>query len=165
MATPLARLAVLLMLQISIQCTTAFHPPKTSIAQATTSPILFIRGGSDSEYDESEYDTDEEEEPIIQKTKVLASSTKSKLATAKKAAAKSAAAKAMASSKPVKTSGGSVTQLYRRMVPHIVRCVLNPFTFVRMTRAYFASLMDINYMKEVSNGRFSLFAIILFCRG
>jgi hypothetical protein len=150
METPLARLVALLLLLINIQCTSAFHSRSITKTSAAP-PALFIRGGSDSEYDESEYDTDdEEEEPIIKKSKALASSTKSKLATAKKAAAKSAAAKAMASSKPVKTtsSGGSVTKLYRRMVPHIIRCVLNPFTFVRMSRAYFASLLDINYMKE-----------------
>lgn len=145
---PLARLIVVtlaLLFIISNQLTAAFHAPSV-----LSSPALLSRGGSD-EYDdgESEYDSDEEdEEPIIVKTKALASSTKSKIVQRKKIAAKSAAAKAMSTSKP--TTTGGVGKLYRRMVPYIIRACLNPFTFVRMSRAYFASLIDINYLKEVS---------------
>lgn len=146
---PLVRLIVAslaLLFIISIQSTAAFHSPSV-----LSSPALLSRGGSE-EYDdsESEYDSDEEvEEPIILKTKALASSTKSKIVQSKKIAAKSAAAKAMSTSKPVAVRGG-VGKLYRRMVPYIIRACLNPFTFVRMSRAYFASLIDINYLKEVS---------------
>ena len=67
----------------------------------------------------------------------------------------------MAASKP-KQGGGS----YKHFVPHIVRAILNPFTFVRMSRAYFASLLDINYMKEVSvilygGGRVAVLSCVL----
>jgi hypothetical protein len=158
MATPAIIAAALLLLATYTRYTTAFQPQSiTHLSQhvvAVPSSLLSLRGGSDSEYDDDEsvYDSEEEEEePIIQKTKALASSTKSKLQKTKNASVKSAAAKAMSSSKPIKTTSGgnSVAKLYRRMVPHIIRACLNPFTFVRMSRAYFASLLDINYMKEV----------------
>jgi hypothetical protein len=155
MATPARIAAALLLLATYTQYTTAFHPRSITHQSRVVVPssLLSLRGGSDSDHD-SEYDSEEEEEePIIQKTKALASSTKSKLQKTKNASVKSAAAKAMSSSKPIKTSGGnSVAKLYRRMVPHIIRACLNPFTFVRMSRAYFASLLDINYMKEVRAG-------------
>ena len=134
-----------------MQFTTAFHPETFLTHQSTTASTtraLFSRGGSDEEYD-SEYDSEEEDEPIVKKTKALASSTKSKILRSKNVSVKTAAANAMAKSKPVATSGG-LGKFYRRMVPHIIRACLNPFTFVRMSRAYFASLLDINYMKEVS---------------
>lgn len=127
--------------------------------------FLVFRGGAASdEYDSDEYDSEydsdeEEEEPIVTKAKKLATSTKSatqkkalKQTAVKTAALKSKVSVAMASSssssKPVAKKKG----VYKRFVPYIVRACLNPFTLVAMTKAYFVSLMDINYLnKEVSD--------------
>jgi hypothetical protein len=125
---------------------------------------LFRGGAASDEYDadeyDSEYDSDEEEEvePIVTNAKTLATSTKSatqkkalKQTAVKTAALKSKVSVAMASSSS--TSSKAVTKkkgVYKRFVPYIVRACLNPFTLVAMTKAYFVSLFDINYLKEVS---------------
>jgi len=131
---------------------TAASPARKPIHQ-----IPQIRGGavtteSDSDYDEDEYDSeyeDEEAEPIVVTAKKLATSTKAAVQKKKTAAIKSKVKVAMAtsSSKSVakKTSGGS---MYKRYVPYIVRACVNPFTLFAMTKAYFMSLCDINYLKE-----------------
>ena len=135
-------------------------PTSSSIPQ-----LLVFRGGSDGdeEYDsdesDSEYDDEEEEEPIVTKAKKLATSTKS--ATQKKAlkqtAVKNAALKSKVSVAMASSSSKAVTKkkgVYKRFVPYIVRACLNPFTLVTMTKAYFVSLLDINYLnKEVSEQR------------
>ena len=133
-----------------------------SLSQLMQKQLLMFRGGAaDDEYDSDEYDSEydsdeEEEEPIVIKAKKLATSTKSatqkkalKKTAVKNAALKSKVSVAMASS----TSSKSVTKkkgIYKRFVPYIVRACLNPFTLVAMVKAYFVSLMDINYLKEVS---------------
>lgn len=113
-----------------------------------------FRGGAAGaeEYDEdydSEYD---EDEPIVKTTRKLASSTKAVAQKKKKAAIKSKVKVAMASSSSAaavatKRSAPRVG-MYRRYVPYIVRACLNPFTLIAMTKAYFVSLCDINYLKE-----------------
>lgn len=123
--------------------------------------LFVFRGGDNEEYDpeeyDSEYDSEEEDEPIVSTAKKLASSTKS--ATQKKAlqetAVKTAAIKskvsvAMASSSTISKAVTKKRGIYKRFVPYIVRACLNPFTLIAMTKAYFVSLMDINYLKEVS---------------
>lgn len=120
----------------------------------TSSSIHQCRGGaiaSDSdEYDE--YDSEEEDEPIVTTAKKLAASTKTVAAKKKSAAVKAKVKVAMASSSSsatktvAKKSGGG--NLYKRYVPYIVRACLNPFTLLAMTKAYFVSLCDINYLKE-----------------
>ncbi|KAL7472646.1 hypothetical protein ACHAXS_013025 [Conticribra weissflogii] len=117
-----------------------------------------IRGGAvvdDSDYDDYDSDVEEEDaEPIVVKTKKLAAATK--LATAKKTAQRSAATKAKVSAAMSKSSGAAASSVkaksagswYKRHVPYIVRACLNPFTLVAMTKAYFVSLMDINFLKE-----------------
>ena len=82
------------------------------------------------------------------KAKKLATSTKSNLTKKKVAAVKAKVDVAMSESKPVKRRG--VASIYRHYVPYILRACLNPFVFVQMTKSYFASLFDINYLKEVS---------------
>jgi len=112
-----------------------------------------FRGGaiSDGEYDD-EYDSDEyDDEPIVTNTKKLASSTKSAIQKKKAAAIKAKVKVAMTSSNTAKAavakkSGGA--NLYKRYVPYIVRACLNPFTLISMTKAYFVSLVDVNYLKE-----------------
>lgn len=120
--------------------------------------LLVFRGGAADEYDSDEYDSEydsdeEEEEPIVTKAKKLATSTKS--ATQKKAlkqtAVKNAALKSKVSVAMASSSSKTVTKkkgIYKRFVPYIVRACLNPFTLVAMTKAYFVSLMDINYLNK-----------------
>jgi len=129
-----------------------------SLQSATRIQLLErFRGGADDDSDYDEYDSDVEEdeaEPIVVKTKKLAAATK--LATAKKTAQRTAVTKAKvsaamskgssATASPVKAKG--VGSWYKRHIPYIVRACLNPFTLVAMTKAYFVSLMDINYLKE-----------------
>jgi hypothetical protein len=59
----------------------------------------------------------------------------------------SASSTSSSSSSKKKSSGNS---LYKRYVPYIIRATLNPITLWTMTKAYFVSLCDINYGKEVS---------------
>jgi len=119
------------------------------------------RGGDDDEYDSEEYDSDEydseeeeEVEPIVTKTKKLASSTKNVVQTKKRKEVKSkvkvALSSSSAKSKSVSSRSNNGGGIYKRYVPYIIRAVLNPFVLMRMTKSYFVSLCDINYLKEVS---------------
>ena len=118
--------------------------------------ILQVRGGGDDdEYDSDEYDSDEEE-PIVTKTKRLSSSTKQKVQRAKSAQVKSKVKVAMMSSSSSSAKSSALAgkqnnrSLYKRFVPYIIRACINPFTLLAMTKSYFVSLCDINYLKEVS---------------
>jgi hypothetical protein len=122
---------------------------------------IIPRGGDDDEYDSEEYDSDEDDseeeevEPIVTKTKKLASSTKNVVQTKKRKEVKSKVKVALSSSstksKSVSSrSSNSSGGIYKRYVPYIIRAVLNPFVLMRMTKSYFVSLCDINYLKEVS---------------
>ena len=110
-----------------------------------------IRGGDSEE----EYDSDDEvDEPIVIKTKKLAPSTKNavqkKNTSNVKSKVKVALASSSSSSKKVSVSNNnSGRSMYKRYVPYIIRACLNPFTLMRMTKSYFVSLCDINYLKEV----------------
>ena len=113
--------------------------------------LFNIRGGDSEE----EYDSDDEvDEPIVIKTKKLASSTKNavqkKNTSNVKSKVKVALASSSSSSKKVSVSNNnSGRSMYKRYVPYIIRACLNPFTLMRMTKSYFVSLCDINYLKEV----------------
>jgi len=118
--------------------------------------ILQLRCGSVSDSDESEdededlseseEEDDEEEEEAISKLK---SSLEKKL----NQKSKRIVNVAMEKSKPIKISKTkkrrkSILKMLR--VPYIIRASLNPFTVFTMTRLYFASLFDINFMDEDS---------------
>ena len=45
-----------------------------------------------------------------------------------------------------KSSGGGLI----KKIPYIVRALANPFTVFAMTKGYFASLFNIDYLQEVS---------------
>ena len=126
----------------------------------------------EDEMEESEYDecADEEEEggsmithaastpgskssdAATKNNKVtLATSTQEliqkKQTTEMKSQFKKAVSASSSTSSKKKSSGNS---LYKRYVPYIIRATLNPITLWTMTKAYFVSLCDINYGKEVS---------------
>ncbi len=118
-----------------------------------------IRGGAvvdDGEADSDVYDIDDDEDEISTSApnKKLATSTKMVAQRKKTAAIKSKVKVAMmASSGSAATKAKSAPRksLYKRYVPYIIRACLNPFTLIAMTKAYFVSLCDINYLKEVSS--------------
>eukprot|EP00804_Cyclotella_cryptica_P026538 CCRYP_015383-RA/>CCRYP_015383-RA protein AED:0.15 eAED:0.15 QI:225/1/1/1/1/1/2/578/225 len=126
----------------------------TMSAITTKAAILSVRGGDeyDSE-DDSEYDSEEEAEPIAVAAKKLATATKSSLVQEKTKQTKARVSAVLSSSSGTAIKSGvgggrGITTYYKRYVPHIVRACLNPFMLVKMTRAYFASLVDIHYLKE-----------------
>jgi len=131
---------------------------KTSSTKAAA--ILSIRGGQeyDSEEDDeddSEYDSEgEEAEPIAVAAKKLATATKSSIVNKKTKQTKARVSAVLSSSssgtavKSAGRGGKGIATYYKRYVPHIVRACLNPIMLVKMTRAYFASLVDIHYLKE-----------------
>ena len=158
-----ASLLLLLFFATSSSCVAIRSTPQFAGLNRITSKrrtirhITQFRGGaidSDEEYDSEEYDSDDEE-PIVVKAKKLASSTKTKVQKAKGAAAKAKVSVAMASSS---SGGDGLGSLYRQYVPYIIRACLNPFTLMSMTKGYFISLFDINYLKEVSATRVRLAA-------
>lgn len=106
--------------------------------------LLRISGGafedSDDEFDEMESDVEEEEEEE--------SLSKSAVAAVKKSKKKKTKAVTAAVSKSLSSSSSKKSML---KIPYIVRALLNPLTVLAMTKAYFGSLFNINYLDEVSH--------------
>lgn len=101
----------------------------TSLAFQPQSSLV-IRGGSDYDY-ESEYDSD------VETPTKLSSSAKKALEKANKKRAKK-------SSKTVSKAMASGIR-----IPYLLKVILNPFTIMSMTKGYFASLFNIDYLQEV----------------
>jgi hypothetical protein len=96
------------------------------------------------EDDEVEYDDDtEEEEDIVMVKSAVKASEKAK---AKKTAAVKETVNAKLSAKRAKKPS-----LVKRYVPYIVRASLSPLTLFAMTKAYFASLFNLDYLAEDSS--------------
>jgi hypothetical protein len=128
-------------------------------------PFVVARGGAtvtdeedevnlDEEDDDEEDDEDEKEDeeldPVMVKA-AIKSSYKSKQK--KTAAVKAKVSEKLASQKaPTKSTTPSKKKksgsLWNK-VPYIIRVCLNPFTVIAMTRAYFASLFNLNYLQVV----------------
>mmetsp|Transcript_19514 Transcript_19514/g.35387 ORF Transcript_19514/g.35387 Transcript_19514/m.35387 type:complete len:212 (-) Transcript_19514:1887-2522(-) len=96
------------------------------------------------EDDEDEYDDEtEEEEDIVMVKSAVKASEKAK---AKKTAAVKETVNAKLSAKKAKKPS-----LVKRYVPYIVRASLSPLTLLAMTKAYFASLFNLDYLAEDSS--------------
>jgi hypothetical protein len=119
---------------------------------------------------ESEYDDESEEEEevvaVVAPPKRKSKLSKSAVLAAKKAKSKktSASKKALsqslsssssstkkkkvpvkaAAAAPVRKSRGGIT----KKIPYIIRAFMNPFTVLAMTKGYFASLFNIDYLQE-----------------
>ena len=104
---------------------------------------LVIRGGSDYDY-ESEYDND-----IETPTKLSSS--------AKKALEKANKKRAKISNKTVSKAMATGIR-----IPYLFKVMLNPFTIVTMTKGYFASLFNIDYLQEVSNTYVEYYIHLIF---
>lgn len=120
-------------------------------SQNTGLVFSLSRGGaiedSDDEYDldksdfEEEYDS-EEEDDVKLSASAVAAARKAKLKEAKRSK------KTVSNSLKKKTEKKRSSPL--KKVPYIVKALLNPFTVLAMTKGYFASLFNIDYMKQVS---------------
>ena len=124
----------------------------------TTTALLVPRGGriidDDDEEDDDDYedeDGDDEEEEEIKITKSLKSSTMKASSKAKKQKATSTKKIVNASLSKNKKSTTAVKKTKRKLfhIPYILKAMLNPFTVFAMTRGYFASLFNIDYLQEV----------------
>lgn len=121
------------------------------------SPFVAVRGGAtiaadgdsdvEDEYDDYE-DEDEDESKMDPKLTKSAISSTTKVQAKKTSAAKEAVSAKLKN--PKKQSGGLLKAL---KVPYFVRACMNPFTVVAMTKAYFASLFNLDYLKEVCRPR------------
>ena len=79
-----------------------------------------------------------------------ASKTKAKAISEKVQTAKKAVDAQLSETKPPSVKKAAIKQPRRRLfkLPYIVRALLNPFTALAMTKAYWASLVDLNYMQR-----------------
>lgn len=137
-------------------------PSTTFVSQRITpvSPVaLVVRGGAttatsedeDIEFESSEDEAVEEESEDESEDELdpkLAKSAQAKVASVKTKVAKAAVQAAVAASikpKAKKSSGGLLKLLH---IPYIIRACINPFTFIKMTRAYFGSLVQLDYLND-----------------
>jgi hypothetical protein len=95
----------------------------------------------EQEHEEEEEEEEEEEAALDPK---LAKATQQKAATIKTKMVKQAVAAAVKPQK--KKSSSSLTRMFH--IPYIIKACLNPFTFIQMTRAYWSSLINLEYLAE-----------------
>ena len=122
--------------------------------------VVVPRGGSDNNSDEYDSEDEEVEEDIIieddendyesddEKEEDVVMVESAVKATQKAQAKKNAEVKKTMSAKL--SVRRKKPGLIERYVPYIVRACMNPATLVAMTKAYFASLFNLNYLTEVS---------------
>lgn len=120
-----------------------------SVRPASSLPLLeaiTLRGGATVEDDEIEFESSdeevdsEEEEDFDPK---LAKSTQTAASNARTKAAKAAISEVVSTKK---SSGSTVLKLLS--IPYIVKACLSPFTLIKMTQGYFASLFNLNYLSD-----------------
>jgi hypothetical protein len=106
---------------------------------------------SDEELEE-ESDEEEEEEEEEELDPKLAKSAQAKAASVKTKMAKAAVKAAVSASvMPQKKKKNSSSRLSFFHIPYIIKACMNPFTLMKMTRAYFASLIQLDYLKETED--------------
>lgn len=101
-----------------------------------------LRGGATLVADD---DVEEGEEEVTKSS--LASSTKAKIASKKKSSAKKAVNKQLG-----KTTANALKPTSKKAkfrLPYLVRTLFNPVALLTMTKAYWASLFNLNYLQEV----------------
>ena len=132
----------------------------TAITSTPSPSIAFLvpRGGDvtddyDSEYDfDSDDEEEEEEEEIVPVKTKLSSSTLKASSKAKNRKVKTSKKIVNESLSKKKTASTAVKKASRKKllyIPYILRAVLNPFTVLAMTKGYFASLFNIDYLQQV----------------
>ena len=97
---------------------------------------------NESEKEEEGDEDDEDEEAEVDLDPKLAKATQQKAATIKTKMVKEAVAAVVKAPKK-KSSSSLMSMLY---VPYIIKACLNPFTFLKMTKAYWSSLINLEYL-------------------
>ena len=95
----------------------------------------------EDEYDSDIESSDVEDEEDIKMTKATISATRKAAAKATTAVKKEVNEK-LATKKTAKKSSALP-------IPYILKALLNPITVIQMTKGYWASLFNLNYLKEV----------------
>ena len=132
------------------------------LSRNTISVLRRFRAGSTAElgeeydveeYDLEEYDLEDEEEEEEEEDSELSSSTigalskrkaKKKLETKKTISASLSKAKVKSKIKARKKPS------LLRKIPYVIRALCNPVTLLAMTKGYFSSLVNLDYLQEVS---------------
>jgi hypothetical protein len=142
----------------------SFLPKQRQVSRTSLQQILKRRGGAstaidldlddeDEQYDESEgedevfedeYDMSEEEEEDLKLAQSAVRATVKQVAKEATATKKAVSSKLLAK-KPKKAS------LMKRYVPYIVRACMSPATLLTMVKAYWASLLNLDYLKADSS--------------
>lgn len=142
----MSTISILILLLAVFTSSQAFRVSNNNIVLSPSQKLhssihaITIRGG-DSDYD-SEYDDESEEEE--NESKLSASTVRAlKKAQAKKKAATKKTVSASLKSKKKSSGGGLI-----KKIPYIVRALANPFTVFAMTKGYFASLFNIDYLQQ-----------------
>ena len=128
-----------------VPTTTTFVARRNHARYEKYQHVLRISGGAS--FDDSEYDDDDESDSDVEEEETL---SKSAVAAVKKSKKKKTKAVTAAVSKSLSKSSSSKSML---KIPYIVRAFLNPLTVLAMTKAYFGSLFNINYLDEVRNNK------------
>ena len=105
---------------------------------------------SDEEYDDDD-EEEESEDELDPKLAKSAQSSATKVRAKATAAAKAAVNTKLEKTAPVltkkkKSSSGGLLKLFH--IPYIVKALFNPFTLMQMTKGYWASLFNLNYLDE-----------------
>jgi hypothetical protein len=136
--------------------------------------IVHLRCGASTVSDEDDDDSDLEEEIVIphassKSTLQAALQSKAKQESLSQAAVKSSvkATKTVLQSSMEKSKGTSTkrrSSSILKKIPYIIRASLNPLILFSMTRLYFASLFNINFMQEVSEKILQSCNLVIFFR-
>ena len=123
--------------------------------------ILVPRGGSDDDSDEYGSDEEVEEDIIIEDNEDDYDSeeeeeedtvmVKSAVKAVEKAKGKQTETAKEAVNAKLLVKKSKKPSLVKRYVPYIVRACMTPATLIAMTKAYFASLFNLNYLAEVES--------------
>jgi len=112
---------------------------------------LLLRGGAaavEEEFDEdfSEIESSDEEEELDPKLAKSALSAASKAKAKAKTAAKEAVKTTLQASTPEKKKSSGFMKLLT--IPYIVKACLNPLVLIAMTKGYWSSLFNLNYLND-----------------
>ena len=113
--------------------------------------VELLRGGASVDVDsndEFEIESSDEEEEDVKLTKSALSAAAKVKAKAKSAtkAAVSSTLQATAAVKPRKKTKSGIMKLLT--IPYIVKACFNPFVLIQMTKGYWASLFNLDYLKD-----------------
>jgi hypothetical protein len=156
-----ATISALALLLVPVEADAFLVTPSVSFLtrrQANFDTILLVRGGAtavevEDDEDEIEFESsDEEEEEEEEEEELTPKLAKSAISAASKAKAKAATAvKATVSATlqataPKKKKESSFLKIFR--IPYILKACLNPFVLMQMTKGYFASLVNLDYLSD-----------------